>query len=85
MPRARKKYLRRGKLDGQQVQMLMDAGCDHTMVLASLVTLSVVDHGSKAPVLCVHGDTSCASQSPGLEQIISQFHGLLERLRLSLF
>ena len=51
------KYLCRGRLDGQRVQMLMDTGCDHTMVLASLVTRSAVDHTSKVPVLCVHGDT----------------------------
>lgn len=51
------KYLRRGRLDGRRVQMLMDTGCDHTMVLASLVTRSAVDHTSKVPVLCVHGDT----------------------------
>ena len=37
--------------------MLVDTGCDHTMVLASLVTPSAIDHTSNVPVLCVHGDT----------------------------
>ena len=50
----RRKYLRRGKLDRWHVQILLDTGCDHTMVLASLVDPSVVDHVSnKAPNLPV--------------------------------
>ena len=39
------------------MQMLVNKGWDHTMVQASLVTPSAVDHTSKVPVLCVHGDT----------------------------
>ena len=52
-----RKFVRRGKLDGRCLQILLDTGCDQTMVLASLVDPSVVDHVSKVPVLRVHGDT----------------------------
>ena len=31
------KYLKRGKVDGQSVRMLVDTGCDRTMVRASAV------------------------------------------------
>ena len=51
------KHLRRGTLNGRPVQMLVDTGCDRTMVLAKLVETSRVDKGCKVPVLCAHGDT----------------------------
>ena len=51
------KYLRRGTLNGRPVQMLVDTGCDRTMVSAKLVKTSRVDKGCKVPVLCAHGDT----------------------------
>ena len=37
--------------------MLVDTGCDRTMVSAKLVKTSRVDKGCKVPVLCAHGDT----------------------------
>ena len=37
--------------------MLVDTGCDRTMVAARLVTPSKVDPHEKVPVLCAHGDT----------------------------
>ena len=51
------KYLRRGTLDGRTVQMLIDTGCDRTMVASDVVDQSKVDDKNKVPVLRVHGDT----------------------------
>ena len=51
------KYLGRGKVDGRPVRMLVDTGCDRTMVRASIVQESKWDVEDKAKVLCVHGDT----------------------------
>ena len=51
------KYLRPGTLDGRPVQMLIDTGCDKTMVSATLVDHTTVDQQDKVPVLCTHGDT----------------------------
>ena len=51
------KYLRRGTVDGRPVQMLVDTGCDRTIVSATIVKTAKLDPGSKVPVLCVHGDT----------------------------
>ena len=39
------------------MQILVDTGCDCTMVSASRVLPSKVAHLSMVPVLCVHGDT----------------------------
>ena len=51
------KYLRRGTLEGQPVQMLVDTGCEMTMVSAKLVDSARVDPHMKVPVMCTHGDT----------------------------
>ena len=37
------------------MQILVRTGCDRTMVSASRVPPSKVDHSSMVPVLCVHG------------------------------
>ena len=41
-------------MDGRPVQMLVDTGCDRTIVS---VKTAKFDPGSKVPGLCVHGDT----------------------------
>ena len=51
------KYLRRRTSEGQPVQMLVDTGCEMTMVSAKLVDSTRVDPCRKVPVLCTHGDT----------------------------
>ena len=51
------KYLRRGRLDGRSVQMLVDTGADRTMVAADCIDLVKVEGSDKVPVVCVHGDT----------------------------
>ena len=51
------KYLRRGTVDGRRVQVLIDTGCDQTMVSARRVQPERVSLGDGVPVLCVHGDT----------------------------
>ena len=51
------KFLRLWKLDEQCVQILMNTGCNHMMVLASLVPPPAVDCVSKVSLLGVHGDT----------------------------
>ena len=45
------KYLRHGILNGKPVQILVDTGCDRTMVLAKLVK------ASRVPVLYGYGET----------------------------
>ena len=52
-----RKYLRRGTLEGQPARILVDTGCDRTMISAGRVLSSKVDHSSVVPILCVHGDT----------------------------
>ena len=51
------KYLRRGTSEGQPVQMLVDTGCEMTMVSAKLVDLATVDPRRKVPVMCTHDHT----------------------------
>ena len=51
------KYLKRGTVDGKPVQMLVDTGCDRTIISARVVKTGKLDPGNKVPVLCVHGDT----------------------------
>ena len=51
------KYLRRGNLDGRPVQMLIDTGCNQTVVSARLVDPANVQPQEKVPILCAHGDT----------------------------
>ena len=51
------KYLRKGTVDGKPVQMLIDTGCDRTIVSADMVRREKMSSASKVPVLCVHGDT----------------------------
>ena len=52
-----RKYLRHGTLEGRLVRILVDTGCDRTMISAGQVPSSKVDHSTVVPVLCVHGDT----------------------------
>ena len=47
--------VRAGRLDGSPVEMLVDTGCDQTMVSQELVDPAKVDQTKKAQVLCVHG------------------------------
>ena len=51
------KYLRRGTLDGRPVQMLIDTGCNQTVVSARLVAGAKTHFQRKVPILCAHGDT----------------------------
>ena len=51
------KCLHRGTMEGRSVQVLVDTGCDHTMVAANWVPPSKVDHSAIVPVLYVHGNT----------------------------
>ena len=51
------KYLQRGSIDGKAVQMLIDTGCDRTMVASNVVNQAKVDLKKKVPVLCIHGNT----------------------------
>ena len=39
------------------VRILVDTGCDRTMISAGQVPASKVDDSTVVPVLCVHGDT----------------------------
>ena len=57
------KYLRRGTLNGRPVQMLLDTGCDRTMVSAKLVEISRVDKECK--VFFVHMVTLFSTPLPG--------------------
>lgn len=50
------KYLKKGKVDGRSVRMLVDTGCDRTMVRASAVNEDKHDYNNTSKVLCVHGD-----------------------------
>ena len=50
------KYVRRGKLDGNPVQMLLDTGSTLSMVRADSVQPKQLDTQMKATVHCVHGD-----------------------------
>uniref|UniRef100_A0A1X7V3C9 CCHC-type domain-containing protein n=1 Tax=Amphimedon queenslandica TaxID=400682 RepID=A0A1X7V3C9_AMPQE len=50
------KYLKRGTLNGRQVQMLVDTGADRTIVAAGVVKGVDIDSEQKVSVLCVHGD-----------------------------
>ncbi len=50
------KYLRWGKVDKKPIQMLIDTGCDTTMVRSDQLHPSKVDNTRTVPVLCVHGD-----------------------------
>ena len=52
------KYLRRGYINGKVTQMLVDTGCDLTMVGEECVDNSQVNYGKTVPVQCVHGDTT---------------------------
>ena len=51
------KYLRRGTLEGRPVQMLVDTGCEMSMVSTRLVDPAKVDSQRYVPVMCTHGDT----------------------------
>ena len=51
------KYLQRGTLDGRPVQILIDTGCNQTVVSASLVAGAKTHSQRKVPILCAHGDT----------------------------
>lgn len=51
------KHLCRGHIDGRPVRMLVDTGCDMTMVSSDWVHPSQVNLKERMPVLCVHGDT----------------------------
>ena len=51
------KYLRRGRLDGRSVHMLVDTGSDRTMVAADFIESSKVNGSYRVLVVCVHGDT----------------------------
>ena len=51
------KYLRRGTVDGRRDQIIIDTGCDQTMVSASKVRPERVSRGDSVPVLYVHDDT----------------------------
>ena len=51
------KYIRRGRLDGRSVQMLVDTGADRTMVAADCVNSAKVEGNDCVSVVCVHGDT----------------------------
>ena len=44
-------------MDSWPVQMLVDTGCDRTIVSALIVKTAKLEPGSKIHVLCVHGDT----------------------------
>ena len=44
-------------MDGWPVQMLVNIGCDWTIVSALIVKTAKLEPGSKIPVLCVHGDS----------------------------
>lgn len=44
-------------MDGRPVQMLVDTGCNRTIVSATAVKTAKPDPGSKVSVLCVHGYT----------------------------
>ena len=47
--------MRNGSLDGNPVQMLIDTGCDRTMVSEELVDPSKINWTKTAQVLCLHG------------------------------
>ena len=52
-----RKYLWRGNLDGCPVQMLINTGCNQTVMSARLVDPAKVQPQEKVPILCAHGDT----------------------------
>ena len=51
------KHLCKGRLEGRDARMLIDTGCDMTMVSAEWVDPSKMNLDERVPVLCVHGDT----------------------------
>ena len=51
------KLLCRGRIEGQAAKMLVDTGCDMTMVSAEWVDPSKMNPEETVSVLCVHGDT----------------------------
>ena len=48
-----KDYVRNGSLDGNPVQMLIDTGCDRTLVSEELVDPSKINRTKTAQVLCI--------------------------------
>ena len=53
------KYLRRGRLNGKPVQMLIDTGCTKTMVSTDWLDHDCMDYDQTEKILCVHGDMVC--------------------------
>ena len=53
------KYLRQGTVNGRPAQMLIDTGCNQTVVLSRLISKDRLDHQDTVPMLCAHGDTKC--------------------------
>ena len=51
------KYLRWGRVEGKSARMLVDTGCDTTMVSARWIPPSRVEWAHTALVQCVHGDS----------------------------
>ena len=50
------KYFKVGTVNGKPVKILVDTGCDHTIVSAKYVRQQKLEAGDKIPVLCIHGD-----------------------------
>ena len=51
------KYVRKGRLNGNPVRLLLDTGSTLSMVRADSVQQEQVDTQKKASVRCVHGDS----------------------------
>ena len=51
------KHFCQGRIEGQAAKMLVDTGCDMTMVSAEWVDPSKINPDERVPVTCVHGDT----------------------------
>ena len=51
------KYVRRGRLNGNPVRLLLDTGSTLSMVRADSVQQDQMDTQKKAAVRCVHGDS----------------------------
>ena len=51
------KYVNRGKLDGNPVQMMLDTGSTLSMAGGDSVQPKQLDIQKKATVRCVHGDS----------------------------
>ena len=47
-------------MDGRRpAQMLIDTGCNQTVVLSRLISKNRLDHQDTVPILCTYGDTKC--------------------------